>query len=148
MRICNRHLLWWREVSSYLWRHRKTSWSTQSGYLTRSKASKEHIMLWFLSKEKNFNQEQKEDKRNDRWQCTDSSDICKFQKSVIIIIIISIGVFHISVSWWSFTGVWVTARLLKSPGLFSVFLLFSIMLFGWSQLVRQLPSPPVPLIIL
>ena len=31
------------------------------------------------------------------------------------IIIISIGVFHISVSWWSFTGVWVTASLLKTP---------------------------------
>ena len=26
-------------------------------------------------------------------------------------------VFHISVSWWFFTGVWVTASLLKSPGL-------------------------------
>ena len=32
-----------------------------------------------------------------------------------------IRVFHISVSWWSFTGDWVTASLLKSPGLFSVF---------------------------
>ena len=29
--------------------------------------------------------------------------------------------FHISVSWWSFARVWVTASLLKSPGLFSVF---------------------------
>ena len=27
-------------------------------------------------------------------------------------------VFHISVSWWSFTGVWVTASLLKSPQVF------------------------------
>ena len=36
-------------------------------------------------------------------------------------IICSLRVFHISFSWWSFTGVWVTASLLKSPGLFSVF---------------------------
>ena len=39
-----------------------------------------------------------------------------------------IRAFHISVSRWFFTGVWVTAHLLKSPGLFSVFWLFSIML--------------------
>ena len=38
-----------------------------------------------------------------------------------------IRVFHISVSWWSFTGVWVTANLPKSPGLFSIFWPFSIM---------------------
>ena len=56
-----------------------------------------------------------------------------------------IRAFLISDSRWIFTGVWVTASLLKSPGLFSVFWLFSIMLsFGWSPLVRQLPSPPVP----
>ena len=29
-------------------------------------------------------------------------------------------VFHSSVSWWSFTEIWVTAKLLKCPGLFSV----------------------------
>ena len=52
-----------------------------------------------------------------------------------------IRVFHISVSWWSFTGDWVTASLLKFPGLFSVFWLFSIMLFfGWFPLGRQLPG--------
>ena len=46
-----------------------------------------------------------------------------------------------------FIGVWVTASLLKSPGLFSVFWPFSIVLsFGWSPLVRQLPSPPVSLV--
>ena len=38
-----------------------------------------------------------------------------------------IRVFHISVSWWFFTWFWVTASLLKSPVLFSVFWLFSIM---------------------
>ena len=36
--------------------------------------------------------------------------------TIIIIIII-----HISITWWFFTGVWVTASLLKSPGLVSVF---------------------------
>ena len=35
----------------------------------------------------------------------------------MIIIIYSFRVFHISVSWWFFTGVWVTASLLKCPGL-------------------------------
>ena len=33
----------------------------------------------------------------------------------------SLWAFHISVSWRSFTWVWVTANLLKSPGLFSIF---------------------------
>ena len=61
----------------------------------------------------------------------------------------SLKVFHISVSWRFFTGASVTASLLKPPRLFSVFWPFSIMLsFGWSPLVRQLPIPPVPLIIL
>ena len=42
-----------------------------------------------------------------------------------------------------------TENLLKSPGLFSVVWLSSIMLsFGWSPLVRQLPNPPGPFIIL
>ena len=59
-----------------------------------------------------------------------------------------IRAFHINVSRWFFTGVWVTASLLKSPGLFLVFWLFSTMLsFGWSPL-RQFPSPLVPLSIL
>ena len=52
-----------------------------------------------------------------------------------------IRAFHISVSWWFFTGVWVTASLHKSPGFFSVFWPFSIMpSFGWSPPVSQLPS--------
>ena len=37
-------------------------------------------------------------------------------------------VFYTSVSWWFSSGVWVTASLLKSPGLFSVF---------WSILAMQ-----------
>ena len=61
----------------------------------------------------------------------------------------SFRVFHISFIWSSFTRVWVAASFLKSPGLFSVFWPFSVMLlFGWSLLVRQLPSPSIPLIIL
>ena len=40
----------------------------------------------------------------------------------------SFRVFHISVSWWFFSGVWVTASLLKSPGLVSVFWPSSAML--------------------
>ena len=56
-----------------------------------------------------------------------------------------IRAFHISVSRWFFTGVWVIASLLKSPGLFLVFWPFSTMLsFGWSPLVRQLPSTSSP----
>ena len=52
---------------------------------------------------------------------------------LLLLIIILIWVFHISVSWWSFTGDWVTASPLKSPGLLSVFWTFSIMmLFGYS----------------
>ena len=58
-----------------------------------------------------------------------------------------IRAFHISDSRWFFTKVWVTASLLKSPGLL-VFWKFSTMLsFGWSPLVCQPPSPLVPLVI-
>ena len=60
-----------------------------------------------------------------------------------------ITAFHISVSEWFFTGVWVTASLLRCPGLFLVFWPFSTALsFGWSPLVRQLPGHLVPLAIL
>ena len=53
------------------------------------------------------------------------------KSTIIIIIIYSFRAFHISVSWWSFTGVWVTASLLKSPGLVSGFWPFLAMLsFG------------------
>ena len=46
--------------------------------------------------------------------------------------------FSYQFNWWSSSGVWVTASLLKSPGLFLVFWPFSIMLsFGWSPPVRQ-----------
>ena len=39
----------------------------------------------------------------------------------VINIIYSCRALYTSVSWMFFTGVWVTASLLKSPGLFSVF---------------------------
>ena len=65
------------------------------------------------------------------------------------LLLLFIRIFHISISWWYFTGDWVTVSLLKSPWLFSVFWPFSIMLlFGWSPLGRQLPNLPGPLIIL
>ena len=80
----------------------------------------------------------------------DSVSLLRFPfLSHIQIIVYSFRVFLISVSWWSFTRVWVIASRLKSPELFLVFWPFSMMLsFGWSPLGRQLPSPPVPLIIL
>ena len=49
----------------------------------------------------------------------------KVHTSSRIIIIYSFRAFHISVSWWSFTGV--IASLLKSSGFFSVFWLFLIL---------------------
>ena len=59
------------------------------------------------------------------WPTTSSGRLAE------IIIIYSFRVFHITISWWFFTWVWVTASLLKSPGLFSVFSPFSVMLpFG------------------
>ena len=42
--------------------------------------------------------------------CSSSSSSCSCSR-----------VFRTRISWWSFTGVWVTASLLKPPGLFSVF---------------------------
>ena len=69
--------------------------------------------------------------------------------SLIMWLLLLIRVSHISVSWWSFTGDWVTASLLKSPGLISVFWPFTIMLlFGWFPLGLQLLNLPGPLIIL
>ena len=54
--------------------------------------------------------------------------------------------FHTSVSWWLFSGVWMTVSLFNSPGLFSVFWLILVMLwFGWSPLVLQFPTLPAPL---
>ena len=53
-------------------------------------------------------------------------DISNFQKkNSNFIIFYFLRVFHISFSWWFFTGVWVKSSFLKSPGLFSVFWPFS-----------------------
>ena len=58
---------------------------------------------------------------------------------IIIIIIMSLKIFHSRLSWWSSTGVGVTASLLMSPGLFSVFWLTLLMQsFEWSPLNRHL----------
>ena len=48
----------------------------------------------------------------------------------------SLEFFPISLGWWSFTGDWVAASLLRSPGLFSVFWPFSIMLLFWMVSTR------------
>ena len=66
----------------------------------------------------------------------------------IIIFFTHSRVFHTSVCWWFLTGVWVTASLLKSLGLFIVFRpILIILLFGWSPPILLFPSPPVPLSI-
>ena len=64
-----------------------------------------------------------------------------------MIIIIIIWVFPTSANWWSFTGVWATASLLKFPGLFLVFWLILVMLqSGWShQLILWFLNLTVPL---
>ena len=52
------------------------------------------------------------------------SILCSLLLSLLLLLLL-IRVFHISLRWWSFTGDWMTASLLKSPGLFSVFWLFN-----------------------
>ena len=55
----------------------------------------------------------------------------------VLLLLYSLRVFH--------TGVWITIRLLKSPGLFSVFWpILKIQLFGWSQLVLLFLTLPDP----
>ena len=78
-----------------------------------------------------------------------------YNNNSIIIIIIIINLLELFTSaladGFSLESEWeqVSSSLLKSPGLFSVFWPFSIMLsFRWSLDVRQIPSPLVPLVIL
>ena len=72
----------------------------------------------------------------------------KLASSAFIIIII-IRVFHIIISWRTFTGVWMIVSLLQSPGLFSVFWPISIMqLFGLSPLKLLFLNPSVLVSIL
>ena len=70
---------------------------------------------------------------------------------IIIIIVHSLELFTSAIAdGFSLESEWqqVSSSLLKSPGLFLVFWQFSTMLsFGWSPLVRQPPSPLVPLVI-
>ena len=60
------------------------------------------------------------------WQQV-SSGIRDFSQDLLLLCL-SLRIFHTSVSWWSFKGVWVTVSLLKSPKLFSVFWPILIML--------------------
>ena len=63
---------------------------------------------------------------------------------LLLLLFYSLRVFHTSVSWWFPNRVWVTAGLLKSPGLFSVFCPISTMLqFGFFVLILLLPRPSV-----
>ena len=59
--------------------------------------------------------------------------ICLFVCLLLLLLLLfySFRVFRISVSWLSFTGVWVTASLLKSPGLVSGFWPFVAVLSFW-----------------
>ena len=77
------------------------------------------------------------------------SFLARFQSSCIclsfcfICNFIPLKVFHSTVSWRSFTGAWVKASLLKSIGLFSVFLsVLIIQSSGLSPLVLHLFSSP------
>ena len=50
-------------------------------------------------------------------------------------------VFDTSVSWWSFTEVWIITSVFKSPGFFLVFWPISIiLLFWWSPFVLRFPA--------
>ena len=75
----------------------------------------------------------------------------KFMTSCDIdnILLFILRFFHINVCWWSFIEVWMTASLLKFPGLFSVFWPISTMFyFGWSPFVLLFPTPPMSVPIL
>ena len=57
--------------------------------------------------------------------------------------------FHSRVSWWSFTGVWVTASLLISPGLFWEFNpILTTLWSGWYRLFLWSPIHPFFCLIL
>ena len=83
-------------------------------------------------------------------KCWFFNDVFFLLKTILLIIIFySFGGFHTTTSWWSFTGVWETASLLKSSGLYSVFWpILIILLWRWSPLVLLLPNLPVSLPIL
>ena len=64
--------------------------------------------------------------------------------AVVVVIVVLLLLLLVSVSWWYFTGVWVTASLLRSPGLFSVFWPNAAV---WIFLIRP-PTLPVPFLAL
>ena len=66
----------------------------------------------------------------------------------IVIILIIWDFFYASVSWWFYTGVWVTVSLLKSLVFFLLLGQILMLSFGRSQLVLLFPSSLVPLSIL
>ena len=45
---------------------------------------------------------------------------------LLLLLLLFLARFHISLSWWSFSGTWVTASLIRSPGLFLVFRLILV----------------------
>ena len=92
----------------------------------------------------------------------------RIKMSLLLLLFYSWKVFRISIGWRSCSKVWVTASLLKSPRLFSVYWPNSTMLYfvlsplvlsvfwpisimhslEWSPLVLLFPSPPVLVSIL
>ena len=62
-------------------------------------------------------------------------------KFVGLLLFYFLRVFHTIVSWWTFTGVLVTANQLKFPGFFFVFQLTSTVLrSGWSWFILEFPA--------
>ena len=78
------------------------------------------------------------------------SHFCLLVIFLLLIIMLSVistplRVLQTSLNRWFLTRVWMTASLLKSPGLFSVFWLISAVLeFGWSQFVLLFPMSSRP----
>jgi len=67
-------LTWYAKVS--LCRHKlKNSDSSGQRLLNKLKHPEIPDMLWFYSDEKNFDQDKKINRRNDRWLCADYSDV-------------------------------------------------------------------------
>ena len=70
---------------------------------------------------------------------------------LLLLLFYCLRVFHLSVSWWFSTEVWVTTSFLKSPALFSVFSSISTTLqFGQSSIrlvVSKSPSPCTNLLV-
>ena len=62
--------------------------------LSKLKHSEISDMLWFYSDEKNFDQDQKVNRRNDRWLCVDPSEVphvmhTKFPATVMVLGVVS-----------------------------------------------------------